>query len=435
MKDDEYVLIDLDTLEIIDLSKYRPKQVIPKTGVPEGARRPATQQAAPAERPVVSKQPTQQAAPAERPAVAKQPTQQAAPIEQSRKSRDEAVYKEEKKIVARDFDDIDDDEGDENTSERKHHFNTAYIPHLVVLAIILIIVVVGVVKLNNWNKSTIHVEENPDATAFATEVLDNVLYVDPKNLEGRPDDGINKVLVMGDYIPDQTAGGESILSKLRTMPNTEWTDITVKGGLVSSNTPLEYDGWPNNARDAFSLYNLLLAIDTKDYSAQEACAEYAQVFQGQDPYEFLEDLEAVDLNEYDTIMLFYSSQDYYNLKALYNPNDDYDIVTYEGALRSTFSLLQKSYPHLRIVCCSPFMTYYTDEAGDHLGLKTEFGSGRETEYVMREFNITAEYCVTFIDNYYYVITEDNYRDYIEGTQLTAKGIDVIANHIIDVMKK
>ena len=306
--------------------------------------------------------------------------------------------------------------------------------HGLLLILMAAIIVVVYFKLQEWNGRTVVIDKNIDPTAYETESYDLSFHVDADILAKHGDDGVNKMLVIGNLgFTQSTVEGLSVYSELqKKMPDWQIDSICAKNSMITCPTIIgDYPG--GHYWSPFSLYYIVDSICKKDYANQEYNLYENGAFSRTNADAWLEKFESIDLNEYDTLLIMYSSTDYYQSQILYNPDDDFDITTYVGSLRSTFEMLKASYPHLRLVVSSPYLTYSEWDGERCLGTLTNFGNGTEAEYVTREYDVCTQYCVSFIDNYFNYITEKNYEEYITNAGLNEKGVEAVSSHIAEFL--
>lgn len=124
----------------------------------------------------------------------------------------------------------------------------------------------------------------------------------------------------------------------------------------------------NIAYDKFDFVNLVDAIVSGDYTAQESV--YANLGNN-DPVDYknrIDRLKTIDFTQVDIITFSHATNDWRAGVAL----DGTTISTYKGALSSAITKLQNAYPNIRIVALTPFWrilhdgTAYTQNADTHL---------------------------------------------------------------------
>ena len=178
--------------------------------------------------------------------------------------------------------------------------------------------------------------------------------------------------------------------------------------------------------------NVVNSIVSGDFSLMES------VQSSFDDYTYTQtswDLKNVDMNKVDTIVIYYNAQDYLNMRIGMNPDNEFDPVTYRGALNSGIKALQEAYPFIRIVCMSFTMCYAYDSTGALVsGDRVDFGNGKLTTYLQFMIDVSGERGVTFIDNYYGTIHEDNSSEWLlDNIHVNAACNEHVAQHFVNVI--
>jgi lysophospholipase L1-like esterase len=124
-------------------------------------------------------------------------------------------------------------------------------------------------------------------------------------------------------------------------------------------------------------------------------------------------LASLDMSKIDLICIMYDGSDYINKRPCDDPNAPEDIVTYTGALRAGIRAIQDAYPYIRIVVMSHTFCHTINEEGNfENGDRVDLGNGTLSHYLQKELDATSDCSVSFIDNFYGSINEDNYLDYM-----------------------
>ena len=84
---------------------------------------------------------------------------------------------------------------------------------------------------------------------------------------------------------------------------------------------------------------------------------------------------------------------------------------------------------------SPTYAQYMDGDGNlHNGTRKDLGNGTLNHYLVKEAEAVMDCGVSFIDNYYGTINEDNYEEYmIDHMHYNEKGYDKLADRIADII--
>ena len=280
--------------------------------------------------------------------------------------------------------------------------------HLILLAVIVLIIIFCAVKLYIWNKGVpSDYDPNRQTTDFDTEAMDYIIPLAPDKLEGREDDGVTTILCLGDdpFSLDQGSGGlaEQIAAKTgATVYNGSFTGTTMAVQFEDYN-----DGY---ILDAFAFVNVAKSLASGNFDLLSTAASYSfdQAFP-----QTVSTLESIDMNSLDMICIMYDGSDYINRRPCEDPNHPDNPQTYTGALRSGIQAIQEAWPHIRIVVMSHTFCHNVNEEGTfENGDRVDLGNGTLSHYLQKELDTTSELGVSFIDNFYGSINEDNYLDYM-----------------------
>jgi hypothetical protein len=295
----------------------------------------------------------------------------------------------------------------ENTNKKSgngFHVNI----NIILLCIIVVIAGFSAYRLYKWNKGVpSDYDPNYQTTDFDIEAMDNIIPLAPDKLEGYEDDGVTTILCLGDdpFSLDQGEGGlaEQIAKKTgATVYNGSFTGTTIAAQYSSYN-----DGY---ILDAFSFSYVAQSLASGDFDLMKTAATYSydEAFPQTTAM-----LESLDMNTVDLICIMYDGSDYINKRPCDDPNAPEDIVTYTGALRAGIRAIQEAYPHIRIVVMSHTFCHTINEEGNfENGDRVDLGNGTLSHYLQKELDATSDCGVSFIDNFYGSVNEDNYLDYM-----------------------
>ncbi len=300
--------------------------------------------------------------------------------------------------------------------------------HFVFIGIIVLVIAFSIFKLVRWNMGTAELDTS-DTGSLEVEVLDQVFLLTDDKKAGHEYDDEETILFLGNdaltYDKGETGVAAQIASKLgATAINCAFPGSTV------ANKNVEFSD--DYKLDAFSFVNVVNSIVSGDFSLMES------VQSSFDDYTYTQtswDLKNVDMNKVDTIVIYYNAQDYLNMRIGMNPDNEFDPVTYRGALNSGIKALQEKYPFIRIVCMSFTMCYAYDSTGALVsGDRVDFGNGKLTTYLQFMIDVSGERGVTFIDNYYGTIHEDNSSEWLlDNIHVNAACNEHVAQHFVNVI--
>ncbi len=300
--------------------------------------------------------------------------------------------------------------------------------HALLIAIIVGVIAFSGYKLARWNMGTAETEGVVEGD-FEVEVLDQVFLLPPDKKALHEDDGVETILFLGNniltYYNDENGFVEQVAKKTgATCLNAGFTDSTV------AQKNAQYD--PSYSLDAFSFYNISQCIKNDDFSVMHSAAKNF----GDSTYDdHTNVLDELDMNTVDTLAIFYDAQDYISLRYGMNPNDEHDPITYRGALNAGIKAIQEKYPFIRIVCLSFPMCYaYNTDGSLVSGDRFDFGNGRLTTYLQFMIDVSGETGVTFIDNYYGTIDEENSSGWLlDNIHVNAACNEYMADHFSRVV--
>lgn len=277
---------------------------------------------------------------------------------------------------------------------------------IAVLGVILAVIVFSVVKLWIWNQGTAETEGVVEGD-FSVEVMDQIFLLPEDKKAMHEDDGQETILFLGNDILTYYSNEEGVVEQIGSKLGAN----CINAGFPASTVALKNAEYTDDyALDAFSFVSVAKAIANRDFSQM---ASAAQKFEDSDYDNHTETLEALDMNSIDTLVIFYDAQDYINLRIGMNPDNDSDPLTYSGALNAGIKTIQEAYPFIRIVCMSFPMCYAYDNTGSLVnGDMYDFGNGRLTTYLQFMIDVSGATGVSFVDNYYGTIHEDNSSEWL-----------------------
>ena len=285
------------------------------------------------------------------------------------------------------------------------------------------------IKINSdgfWeiNGVSTNVKAEGEGTSFAIS--------SGNQLEGRT------IVNFGDSIFGNYDAPESISSYIEQLTGATVYNVGFGGCRMGKH---QHENWT-----PFSMYSLADAIVSGDFSLQDSALEGILDIDGKDdpdlPERFpkiLNTLKSIDFNEVDIITIAYGTNDFTaNNRKLYT-SDRYDLETYAGALRYTIETITEAYPHLSIFICTPTYRFWPDKENNYAFIddsdtRVNLRDNTLLDYVQAAKDISAEYNLPCIDNYYDLgINKDNRHMYFspaDGTHPLPAGRLLIAKNIV-----
>ena len=337
-------------------------------------------------------------------------------------------------------DDMETEEADGEYSEYRDaldddkKFNWHYI---FLIAIVLLMGLV-IFKIYQWNKGTASdYDPNHIDTSFDSEVLDVVFPIMPAALAAQKDDGVQTILCLGnDTFADDRDSKDALTSMIAEKAADKDLNVSVINGSFAGTTISNEDQFitDETLSDMFNLYWVVTALCEQDFTYQRNAL--TKVGEDNNYGEILDELEALDMSAVDTLVIFYDGSDYQLDRHVTDPSYEMNTSTYVGALSSSLKLFQETYPQARIIVLSPTYMQFVDENGDlQNGDTYNNGNGAMPNYLLNLIDVTQEYSVTVIDNYYGSISEDNYKKYLDDAiHLNKKGREMIADRLVAILE-
>ncbi len=307
--------------------------------------------------------------------------------------------------------------------------------HMILIAAIVIVLGISAYELMKWNRGeTISLDPNEDTSMFDIEVLDELIPMAPEDYAGHTFDDETTVLLLGNGDLAMSREDEAGLDKLIA----DKAGVTVYNAafpyptLATRNLAMIEQNYPD---DIYSLSYLADAICTGDFSEIDRVTNtYHQ--DGNFTQTAAKVLKSVDYDNLDVIVIMYDASDYFQARAIENPKDDEERCTIVGSLNYSIRRIKQVYPYVRIIVSSVYYTEGKDAEGkvydpDQL----DVGNGTLSNYFYNELNTCTELSVSFLDNFYGTINQNNYKDYIDlesdadYIRLTEAGRDALATRI------
>ena len=302
--------------------------------------------------------------------------------------------------------------------------------HIILIFVIVLIAAFSAYRLNKWNQG-ITLDDTPiDTSEFDIEVLDMIMPMDSSRLAGHEDDGITTILCLGNnpFADDRSETG--LAARIADKTGAVVYDCAFPDSSAACKYPV-YN--PEYTRDHFNFYYVVECFRNNEFTAINSIA-------GDEPdprfQEAVDVMKTVDMEKVDVIVIMYDSTDYNIGTPSHDPNDNLNnVVAFTGGLYVTMQNIQSTWPYIRIVLMSPTYAQATDEDGNLLnGTITDLGNGPLVHYATKEADVAMACGVSYIDNYFGTINEDNYEEYMSDyMHYNEAGREKLANRVADII--
>ncbi len=298
--------------------------------------------------------------------------------------------------------------------------------HLALLAAIVVLAVVAVVRFLIWNKGSelkVRIGENKDK--YIIEVNDNMVYLSDSKLEGHEDDGVTTVLCLGNEPFSQDTSESGLAGQIASLGGCNVINAAFPGSQVTCENAKYSTDSLDSMDDIFNLFYVSYAISIGDFSSLETVASAHT--EDSAYQQSVEALKNTDFSKVDIIAIMYDGTDYINGMAMQNPDVPDELTTYVGSLTNSFKLIQDKYPYIRIVFMSPYYAEYDGVSSR----TTDLGNGTIVNYFQWAYDTCGSSSVSFLDNYYGSVNENNYKEYLsDDVHLNAAGCTKVADHFV-----
>lgn len=303
--------------------------------------------------------------------------------------------------------------------------------HIIIIAFILIIAGISVYRLVKWNQGTQLDSdmEDIDSSEFDIETLDMILPMDASLLEGHEDDGETHILCIGNnaFADDRSENG--LAARIASRTGATVYDCSFPDSSAACKYSVYNPEYPN---DHFNFYYVIECLRNQEFTAIGSIAGSTGDYRYT---EAVSVMESLNMDKIDIMLIMYDSTDYNQGTPSDNPDSPYDVTAFTGGIRTTLKNIKATWPHIRIFVMSPTYAQYQDENGElHSGTRYDIGHGTLNHYLVKELEATMDCGVSFIDNYFGTINEDNYKDYmLDHMHYNNAGRDMLADRIADIV--
>lgn len=303
--------------------------------------------------------------------------------------------------------------------------------HIVFLLAIVLCIFLVIFRFSNWGtRVPSFFDPNADFDdSDSIEVLDNMINVLP---EYRQDtDGVRTVVVLGNSpFSDRRDADDGVINLVSGMTDATIYNCSVAGSHLAASQPM-FDA-AADPMDAFNLYWLTTVFALQNTwmceSALDAMGDNAPA----DARYAYDTLSTLDFQNVDVIAIMYDASDYLEERPLYNMENTIDIQTFAGNMSASLEVLREYFPHIRIIVMSPTYAYYVDENGEYISSDIHKSDGYSLATYAGNLERTAYlHTVSYLDNIYGTINEDNAADYLEDhLHLNAAGRQKLAERFV-----
>ena len=292
------------------------------------------------------------------------------------------------------------------------------------------IIVIGLVayRFTHWGQRVSQSDIFKDGQGSYDDSWDSILPLTDENGQMVITDASNIVLFGNAPFADDRDSSDSLANLIAKETGANVYNCSISGSYLAAQE-LNFDPTVA-AMDAYCLYWLVslatgAPIDNYYVQAAEQLGDRTPA----DAEEVINTLKTLDFNTIDTVAIMYDATDYLLGNPMYNDDNPTDPTQFTGNLEASLDVLQSLYPQIRIIVMSPTYAYAVDENGDYVSSDMYIYNNRDvlSTYVIKECYSANLHSVSFMDNLYGSITEDNAKEYLtDNLHLNVKGRKLIA---------
>lgn len=295
---------------------------------------------------------------------------------------------------------------------------------------LVMIIVIGLVayRFTHWGQRVSQSDIFKDGQGSYDDSWDSILPLTDENGQMVITDASNIVLFGNAPFADDRDSSDSLANLIAKETGANVYNCSISGSYLAAQE-LNFDPTVA-AMDAYCLYWLVslatgAPIDNYYVQAAEQLGDKTPA----DAEEVINTLKTLDFNAIDTVAIMYDATDYLLGNPMYNDDNPTDPTQFTGNLEASLDVLQSLYPQIRIIVMSPTYAYAVDENGDYVSSDMYIYNNRDvlSTYVIKECYSANLHSVSFMDNLYGSITEDNAKEYLtDNLHLNVKGRKLIA---------
>lgn len=310
--------------------------------------------------------------------------------------------------------------------------------HTAFFAIVIICIAVIVIRFRNWGTWIDLDEIFKDGKGTYNDTLDMILPAPSPDNSAAVDDDVTTILCFGNApFADDRDSEDNLANIIAEETGAVVYNCSVPGSyLAAQRVPFDSSAAP---MDAYTLYWLshLAVSGVNNHMYSEAARELGSGLPQEAEY-VRDTLLQLDLNTVDIITIMYDATDYLMGHDMYNDDNDEDITQFTGNLEASISLIHSEYPHIRFIVLSPTYAFAVNEEGEYVS-SDMYRYGKQdvlSTYVIKQYGSCASLSVSFIDNLYGTITEDNAAEYLtDNLHLNVAGRRLVARRFVDALSR
>lgn len=303
--------------------------------------------------------------------------------------------------------------------------------HTVFFLVMIIFVLAIFFKFKNWGVHIDQAELFKDGAGTYEDNLDQILPL--MDAEGQiVNKDVSSIVFFGNApLADDRDSKDNLVSMIADETGAAVYNCSISGSYLSSqNYSFEEDTDPYDAYSFYWLATLMTTGANSDYF--DRAAKHLGENTPAEADEVYEMLTTVDFSTVDAAVIMYDASDYLIGRYMYSDQNFTDITCFTGNLEAGIELIKEYYPDMRIIVLSPTYAYAVVDGKYVSSDKYSIGNlDVLSTYVIKECESSSRQGVTFVDNLYGTITEDNADEYLsDNLHLNKKGRKLVADRLL-----
>lgn len=305
----------------------------------------------------------------------------------------------------------------------------------IVLLVVFVVLVAGITyRIKNWGVLIDRDEifkDGPGENDFSFDAM-FPLFNENGEMVYRKYDENSAILLFGNApFADDRDSKDNLANMIQEMTGATVYNCSVSGSYLAALSP--HLDTTDNPMDIFNFY--WLCTLTVGNAVNEKYKDGLKTLGDSAPPEAMQvynTLKGIDLNSVDVIGIMYDGSDYLAGHEMYNDDNDTDIMQFTGNMLAGIELVRANYPHIRFIVMSPTYAFGIDENGDYISSDIQrYGQDVLSTYAIKQYDYCVGEEITFVDNLYLAVHEDNAPDYlIDHLHLNAEGRKKVAERFV-----
>lgn len=331
---------------------------------------------------------------------------------------------------------VEEESTEQKSAKQGFAFNMHTAMHLTLLVVVVMVICIITIRILNWGNFISQEEIFKNGEGTYEDNLDQFFPVlDETGYIISNDDGELNILVLGNSpFSDDRDSKDGLANMIAERTGANVINCSVSGSyMAAENYYLSAEIAP---MDAYTPYWLcaLAYTDAIVPSFENVAKMLGENIPPDAAYVF-ETIHNLDMDTVDVVVLMYDGTDYLMGHGMYNDQDATDIQQFTGNMEATIELIQTHSPHIRIIVMSPAYAFGIDDNGEYISsdIKT-YGQHFLSTYVNKQVESCFNRSVTFVDNLYGTINEDNASEYLtDNIHLNVEGRKLVADRFIQAL--